>query len=763
MSSSDQFTTGAQDFRATVDDDGLDADYSMVDEYPEEIDYYVLLGLSRNPPPKDSEIRSAHRNLTLSFHPDKQPEHLRHAAETHFMYIQEAYETLIDPKKRAVYDIAGAEGVRREWGKHGTMGPHGEAERREVGVKTMSPDQFRRWFLNKMKRQERKAVESLVVTRGGITLGIDASNMVSVDEDEDVQFHIPSPRMNAYGISHSFRTPVMLPRIWSTADDETETSDTENSTGEDAEEEEEEDMMVTFNAGITGGLASKVQKAQIEYEDGSVVEEPFTMPPILAASNFQLGASVTPNFRNLVGTKGIWAKHPFSLLGDSAVTFEALLLPVPSLKATFARAVQVIPGTRPFHVNVTSIHTRSLGETPPSFEVHISKQIAKRKLGILEWSSGQVDWPGFIQTLFPSLGMGFQSILSSANEFSNLQLGLISLPEKAQAKVDFDDEDEEDEEMDEEVQKLLKKKRNINQSAEQWQTLLQVSPTGGALALNYSRNLFSGTPADDPVRTEWSSEGYFPMPEMEQARAVRLEIASMLQADMSLIWTIKGVRRVGEYTRVGLGIGIAEKGIMMTVSWSRLGQRIEFPINICPASEATSGAAALTAILPWLAYCAIEFGYIRPRDKKKRRQAAARRHRELKKLIPKKREESLQAVELMSDQVQRRQAREEEQDGLVILKAEYGYVPPTKKKAKNGFTEPCLIDVTVPVAALVNRGQLVISGKSRKFQILGFYDPAPLLPKRLSIWYRFQGRDHFVEASEKEDIVCPVRTHLIST
>jgi hypothetical protein len=50
---------GAQEFRATVEDDGLDADYSMVGDYPEEPDYYVLLGLSRNPPPTEAEIRSA--------------------------------------------------------------------------------------------------------------------------------------------------------------------------------------------------------------------------------------------------------------------------------------------------------------------------------------------------------------------------------------------------------------------------------------------------------------------------------------------------------------------------------------------------------------------------------------------------------------------------------------------------------------------------------------------------------------------------------
>ncbi|KAJ5244864.1 hypothetical protein N7489_004960 [Penicillium chrysogenum] len=141
---------GAQEFRATVEDDGLDADYSMVGDYPEEPDYYVLLGLSRNPPPNRSRdpIRLPQPDPQLPSagspgrcHPDKQPPHLRYAGESQFRHIQEAYETLIDPNKRVVYDISGAAGVRQEWGQLGAMGVDGEAQRQEVGVKAMSPDQ----------------------------------------------------------------------------------------------------------------------------------------------------------------------------------------------------------------------------------------------------------------------------------------------------------------------------------------------------------------------------------------------------------------------------------------------------------------------------------------------------------------------------------------------------------------------------------------------------------------------------------------------
>jgi DnaJ family protein C protein 11 len=149
------------------DDLNEDADYSMIMSYPaEEEDYYALLGLRRTPAPSDAEIRSAYRNLTLSFHPDKQPAELREAAERHFARIQEAYETLLDPKKRVVYDLLGAEGVRREWGAGGAMGRGGEAES-QIGVRAQTPEEFRGWFLETMKRRERKVLNSLVQSRVG--------------------------------------------------------------------------------------------------------------------------------------------------------------------------------------------------------------------------------------------------------------------------------------------------------------------------------------------------------------------------------------------------------------------------------------------------------------------------------------------------------------------------------------------------------------------------------------------------------------------
>jgi DnaJ homolog subfamily C member 11 len=152
--------------------------------YPDEVDFYSLLGLSKSPPPSDAQIRTAYRTLTLSFHPDKQPTELREAAERYFESIREAYETLIDPEKRVVYDLLGADGVKREWGKAGLMAnsnknraqsanENGRAslgqatsdDWMEVGPRAMNPDEFRIWFLKRMKERERGVLEDLVGAR----------------------------------------------------------------------------------------------------------------------------------------------------------------------------------------------------------------------------------------------------------------------------------------------------------------------------------------------------------------------------------------------------------------------------------------------------------------------------------------------------------------------------------------------------------------------------------------------------------------------
>jgi len=66
------------------------------------VDYYSLLGIKRRATP--SEIKSAYRKLVFRYHPDRNPDDGSAAAK--FAQVLEAYETLSDNAKRAVYDEA---------------------------------------------------------------------------------------------------------------------------------------------------------------------------------------------------------------------------------------------------------------------------------------------------------------------------------------------------------------------------------------------------------------------------------------------------------------------------------------------------------------------------------------------------------------------------------------------------------------------------------------------------------------------------------
>jgi curved DNA-binding protein len=77
-------------------------------------DYYDILGVSREADKK--EIRRAFRRLARQYHPDVNPGDAE--AEEHFKEINEAYEVLSDPEKRAKYDQLGSEWSRWQQAGH---------------------------------------------------------------------------------------------------------------------------------------------------------------------------------------------------------------------------------------------------------------------------------------------------------------------------------------------------------------------------------------------------------------------------------------------------------------------------------------------------------------------------------------------------------------------------------------------------------------------------------------------------------------------
>lgn len=70
-------------------------------------DYYATLGVE--PSAGEAEIKTAYRRLARKYHPDVSKEQ---GAEEQFKAVNEAYEALRDPQKRAAYDQLRAQGYR---------------------------------------------------------------------------------------------------------------------------------------------------------------------------------------------------------------------------------------------------------------------------------------------------------------------------------------------------------------------------------------------------------------------------------------------------------------------------------------------------------------------------------------------------------------------------------------------------------------------------------------------------------------------------
>lgn len=116
-------------------------------------DFYKILGVSKNA--NDKEIKTAFRQLTLKYHPDKN--NGDQEAHDKFIEIGEAYEVLSDPQKRDNYD------------KYGDAnGPMGGGNPFGGGGGDMFGDMFNQFFGGHHQQQVRRGEN----TQGNIHVGL---------------------------------------------------------------------------------------------------------------------------------------------------------------------------------------------------------------------------------------------------------------------------------------------------------------------------------------------------------------------------------------------------------------------------------------------------------------------------------------------------------------------------------------------------------------------------------------------------------------
>ncbi|WWC90847.1 uncharacterized protein L201_005784 [Kwoniella dendrophila CBS 6074] len=202
-------------------------------------------------------------------------------------------------------------------------------------------------------------------------------------------------------------------------------------------------------------------------------------------------------------------------------------------------------------------------------------------------------------------------------------------------------------------------------------------------------------------------------------------------------------------------------GIIMKFKFNRLGQRLSIPILL--SERLSPNVLFFSTIIPAVSYLGAYRYVILPRKKRRLKERITELREENKEFIVQKKGEALDAISLMERDVEKRIKAERERNGLIIVSAHYGLSSSftTRGIIQSEKDEEEIIDVTIPVQALVQDGKLYIPGGKGKFNIIGFWDPCIGENKSLRIRYLFRGKLHEVTVDDIVTVKAPVKAHAL--
>ncbi|PHZ09606.1 DnaJ-domain-containing protein [Rhizopus microsporus ATCC 52813] len=225
----------------------------------------------------------------------------------------------------------------------------------------------------------------------------------------------------------------------------------------------------------------------------------------------------------------------------------------------------------------------------------------------------------------------------------------------------------------------------------------------------------------------------------------KLQVSCTLSTQGGISASVGSDHKVTKHARIGftLECGLA-LGVIVKFRVSRLGQKVTVPIILSP--EFDLKLVLFGAVVPATVAIAVDQWVLKPIRRQRIEEKVQQLREQHKEYLENRKREALDAQSLMEDIAKRKQRQEENNNGLVIVKAIYG----------NMNKESEQIDVTVVVQTLVHESRLTIPSGHSKTHILGFYDPCLGEKKQLMVEYRYRHRLHQVTVDDQSPLLCPM-------
>ncbi|KKA30573.1 hypothetical protein TD95_001113 [Thielaviopsis punctulata] len=699
-----------------------DADY-------EASDYYDLLCLPRGDALTQEHIRAAFYRHFMMLYPEMHPSKHRAMAALHFQRSQQAYEVLMDPQRRATYDLFGDPGAAAN---------------------------IRSTYDSIVESKLRDKMQQAVYGSSEVGLRVDASRLYAqirkgkVPSADDV---VAGIKPLDYALSQSFTIGVPVHRLLPLAHLQSmkkcawEAVPSFRKKPDDKEKEKEPLLsvqpertyyMAVPTVTVAASLYGLVEGFTQANPSSSLLTDrfqpllPLTIPRHRIA---QLGElRCTPLIAVRMRQEFI---HKARTANDthwtkSAIEIESNVLPDRALTARVSHTFILPHGSVPWNIEASATNGRAVTGGVPRLGVGIYRPLCGGT-AFVRADSG--DWRfgnGAVCRFFDRFSRESKKWFYAEFQFPlkttpNVEVGYKTTRCERWATTSYAD-----------IPRGESGVRGMDREASfsgngSWAVSASAMP-GDVFAgyLRYSRDIPYLAPAQTPSRVEVEVSGN---PVAEHYFALRN------------LW------QVGQFSRLGLEVGVSQYHFHVSLYWSRLSQAVSLPLLVSPRSQMNEKAVFWSAVAPFVTIAAFQLGS-RWLHSGKRKAKIAKNELAIQQYVAQKRTEAEEIEYLMEDYVEDRQKREAKKGGLVILSAKYGVKE--GDRASTVWAGQEVADVKVAVAALVDMdGRLEIPEGVRKSHIPGFWDPMPLQEKVLHIRYLYRGKEGAVEVRGREGLVLP--------